>query len=309
MWIIILIIAAVLIAAILTGLFAAYHRVFYSPVKGAKETDLVDLGATDEQVDIIRNSMLALEKRECEYVTTRAYDGTRLAARYYHTDDDAPLCLCFHGYRGSSLRDFSIMTPFLIEQGYNVIAVDERACWRSGGHTVTFGIRERYDVLSWVNYANERFGSDKPIYIFGISLGGGTVLMASGLDLPENVRSISADCPYNSPKDIICYVSNRLGLSPKWTWPVLWLGALIYGHFNINKTTAAKEVVKTTKPILIIHGADDTFVPAYMSKEVYDANPAMIERHTFPHAEHGVSYSSDPERYKRIVTEFLAKHP
>lgn len=309
MWIMILIIAAVLIAAILAVLFWAYHKVFYSPVKGAKETDLADLGASREAIDTIRRSMLELAQRECEYVTTRAYDGTRLAARYYHIDDDAPLCLCFHGYRGSSLRDFSIMTPFLLGKGFNVIAVDERACWRSGGHTITFGIRERYDVRSWVEYANNRFGADKPIYIFGISLGGGTVLMASGLELPANVRAISADCPYNSPKDVICHVSQRVGMSPKWAWPVVWLSALVYGHFNVNKTTAAKEVVKTEKPILIIHGEDDTFVPAYMSKEVYDANPAMIERHTFPHAEHGVSYMSDPERYKAIVNDFIKRHP
>ena len=55
------------------------------------------------------------------------------------------------------------------------------------------------------------------------------------------------------------------------------------------------------------HGEDDVFVPCHMSKEIRQANPTMVERHTFPGADHGMSYLSDPNRYEAIVTEFAAR--
>lgn len=303
---VIVIAALVLIAAGIV--FWAYRKTFASPPRDSSETEMPLAIANKDYHDEIQQRAVELAAVPCEFFETRAYDGVKLSARYYHRADGAPLAICFHGYRGSAVRDFSMMGPFLMELGYNVILVDQRAHWRSGSHTITFGIKERRDVLSWVNFANERFGRGTPIYLFGISLGGGTVLMASGQPLPDNVRAICADCPFNCPKDIICHVSRKVGISPKWGWPIVWLAARTYGHFNINETTAADEVRRTKKPILIIHGEGDNFVPMYMSEQVRDANPETVEYHSFPKAGHGLSYMYDTPRYKRIVEEFLKKH-
>lgn len=307
MMLIAIIIIAVLLIALLIGLFAVYHKTFYSPHRDASETESPEMLAGHPFSETSRALTKRLCGLPCEFVTTRSYDGLTLSARYYKGKADKPLCICFHGYRGSAVRDFSGGGLFLIDKGYNVLLVDERAHWRSGGHTITYGIRERYDVLSWVNYAANRFGSDKPIYIFGISMGGGTVLMASGLDLPDSVRGIVADCPYNSPKEIIKHVCRKIHLNPTLCWPLIWLSALICGRFNVCKTTAADEVKKATKPIMIIHGEGDDFVPMYMSRQVVDANPSLIEMHTFPEAGHGLSYLYDTERYQQLVREFINK--
>ena len=303
-----IIIISVLIIASLIGLFAAYYKVFYCPHKDMSEYGAPLIISNKKYREDIQKNTRILAERPFEGVSTRAYDGISLAARYYYCSDTAPLCICFHGYRGSAVRDFSVMGRYLRDAGNNVILVDHRAHWKSGGHTITYGIRERRDVLSWINYANERFGSDKPIYLFGISMGAGTVLMASGLELPDNVKGICADCPFNSPKDIINHVSRKIGLNPSWTWPVTRLAALVYGRLNINETTAADEVKKATKPILIIHGEADDFVPMYMSEQVRDARPDLVEYHTFPGAGHGLSYYADPERYLRIVDGFMQAH-
>ena len=302
-----IIIIAILLITLLIGLFAVYHKTFYSPHKDASETESPEMLAGHPFGETSRALTERLCGLPCEFVTTRSYDRLTLSARYYQGKADKPLCICFHGYRGSAVRDFSGGGLFLIDEEYNVLLVDERAHWRSGGHTITYGIRERYDVLSWLNYANDRFGSDTPIYIFGISMGGGTVLMASGLDLPDNVKGIVADCPFNSPKDIIKHVCRKIRLNPTLCWPLIWLSALIWGRFNVCKTTAADEVKKATKPIMIIHGEGDDFVPMYMSRQVVDANPALIEMHTFPEAGHGLSYLYDTERYQQLVREFINK--
>lgn len=305
---IIAIILLSLILIFLLVLFAVYHRVFYYPYRNLSETE-PPTGIKSGYHDEILRRAVALSERECELISTRSYDGLTLSGRYYHHADGAPLSICFHGYHGSPVRDFCAMGPALMDAGHNVILIDQRAHWRSGGHTITYGIRESRDLLSWVKYANARFGPDTPIYLFGISMGGGTVLMASGLDLPDNVRAICADCPLNDPMDIILHVCKKIGFNPVWSKPLIILSALLYGHLNIRETSAAKEVKKSKTPILIIHGEADDFVPAYMSAQVRDANPDMVEYHTFPGADHGLSYFTDPDRYLSIVFDFLRRHP
>lgn len=301
------IVTAVILAAALAGLYSAYYKTFYSPHKGISETDSPDLIKRQPYRDISLERTGRLAAMPCETLTVRSYDGLKLSARYYPGQSGKPLFICFHGYRGSALRDHYGIGVYLIDEGYPVILVDERAHWRSGGHTITFGIRERRDVLSWVEEANRRFGSEVPVYLFGISMGGGAVIMASGQKLPGNVRGIIADCPFNAPKDIIRYVCRKINLNPDLCWPVIRLSGLIYGRFNVNQTSAAKEAAKSEKPILIIHGEDDDFVPADMSRQIKDANPDQVEWIGVPEANHGQSYLFAPERYQEAVEEFIQK--
>ena len=300
-----IIIAAAVIAAAFAALFAVYYKVFYAPHREAvaKLPPSLLRNPFKKESDRLVETIRALP---CEFVNTRSYDGLTLSARYYHKADDRPLCICFHGYRGSALRDFSGGAQFLMREGYNVLLVDERAHGLSGGHTITYGLRERYDVLSWVNWANGRFGDKKSVYLFGISMGGGTVLMASGLDLPANVERVTADCPLDSPIEIILHVAKKMGFAPSIARPLVIASARIFGRLDICETTAADEVKKSKTPILIIHGEADDFVPAYMSARVRDANPSMVEMRTFPEAGHGLSYLYDPARYERILRDFLA---
>ena len=307
--IVVIIVLAVLLAAALIGLFVPYYIVFFSPHRNADEIEIEPFLDDMDMFNGIKDQAKKLAKIPCSRVQTTSYDGLKLSGRYYHKSDDAPLCICFHGYRGSAVFDFSIMGQFLQDEGYNVLLVDQRAHFGSGGHTITYGIRERRDVLSWIEYANGRFGSDKPIYLFGISMGASTVVMASGLDLPANVRMICADCPYSSPKDVIFYVANRWYKCPRLLWVLIRISALVYGHLIIPRDVTAANAVKNTKiPILLIHGEADCFVPNEMSEEIRLANPDCVERYTFPDAVHGVSYCYDPERYIDILRGFIKRN-
>ncbi len=66
----------------------------------------------------------------------------------------------------------------MLREGHNVLMIEERAHLESEGHTITFGIKERYDALDWIRYALQRFGEDTRIILVGISMGAATVLMA-----------------------------------------------------------------------------------------------------------------------------------
>lgn len=138
-------------------------------------------------------------------------------------------------------------------------------------------------------------------------MGAATVLMASALDLPENVRGIVADCPYTNAKDIICSVAQGMVIPAAWLYPFARLSAKIFGHADLAQADALSAVRYARLPILLIHGEDDRFVPCDMSRAIAAANPEKIEFHTFPGAGHGLSCLADMPRYKALVKAFAAR--
>lgn len=241
-----------------------------------------------------------------EKIEIRARDGVRLAARYYHVADGAPLEIEFHGYRGSAVRDFSAGNALARSQGRNVLLVDQRAHGRSGGWTISLGVRERYDCLDWVAEAVRRFGTDVRILLTGVSMGAATVLMASGLDLPDNVVGIVADCPFSSPEAIVRKLCREYRLPEAVMLPLIRLGARLFGRFRLDGASSVEAVRRSRVPVLLIHGEDDRFVPCEMSREIA-ANAPDAELLIVPGAGHALSCMVDAPRYSRAVEEFVGR--
>ena len=300
----ILIGAGVLALMLAAAVCWAYGTAFYAP---KKRKDVYDL-PKGEQYERHREQMLSLirklEALPFEPVTITARDGTWLEGRYYHLRDGAPLQIELHGYRGAGSRDFCGGNALARSMGHNTLVVDQRAHGKSGGHTITFGIREREDCLLWAEYAAKRFGADTPIFLSGVSMGAATVLMAAELPLPGNVCGIVVDSPYSSPAAIIRKVCQDAGLPVRMAMVLVRLGARLLGGLSLTEADALRAVERTDIPILLIHGEDDRFVPCSMSREIYArcAGPAFLE--TFPDAGHGLSYMEEPRRYERIVRTF-----
>ena len=293
-------------AILLMGGYYTYRIAFYSPKKGRDKISTFASHKYDPYRKEINRLFCQLSGRPYEEVSIVSFDGLTLFGRYYHVKDGAPLDIGFHGYRSGALTDFAGGSELSFSMGHNLLLIDERAHGRSEGRTITFGIQERWDVESWARFAVERFGADVQIILYGVSMGAATVLMAAGLDLPENVKGIIADCPYSSPGDIIRKVARDMHMPDRLAWPFVKIGGRVYGGFDVDEMDAARAVKQATVPILIIHGESDSFVPCEMS-DIVAENPALITRYTFPGADHGFSYLVDTPRYKKIVTEFAEK--
>lgn len=265
-----------------------------------------DFPETDQYTPY-KEKMLALykevENAEYEEITIKSYDKLTLYGRFYKGKEGAPVDILFHGYRSSAYRDFCAGCKLSKERGHNIILVDQRAHGKSGGHILTFGIKERLDALKWANYAEKRFGKETPIYLIGVSMGAATVLSASDLDLPSSVRGIIADCPFSTPGAIIRKVCRDMKIPSFIAYPFIFIGAVIFGHF-FPIGGAKYSVKKTSLPILIIHGEADRFVPHSMSREIYEVAAGEKKLVSVPEAGHGVSYFVDSEGYKKALTEF-----
>ena len=302
-----LILLCVLLAIVLGGGYYAYRVAFWSAKKGREDLPVHKGKQYEPHLDEIARLLQTILDRPCEVVSTTAFDGLTLSARYYHAADGAPLDIAFHGYRSAGLTDFCGGAEISREMGHNLLLVDQRAHGKSQGRTITFGVKERWDVLSWVDFALERFGPDTKILLYGISMGASTVLMASELPLPENVKGIVADCPYSSPAKIIASVGRKMRIPAGLAASFSWVGAKVYGGFDLLEADPVRAVKKAKVPILLIHGESDGFVPCDMSAEIQRANPSQIYRCTFPGADHGISFLVDPDRYRKIVVEFCDK--
>ncbi len=297
-----------LLLLILLISYFSYRKAFYSSPKKRSKTHL--LPDTPQYAKVnpeIKRLIGEMEAVPFEEVSITTFDGLKLFARYYHLSDSAPIQIQFHGYRSTAVRDFSGGFSLARKMGRNLLVVDQRAGGKSEGTTICFGIKEKYDCLEWIKYALERFG-DVPIMLTGVSMGAATVLMASELDLPENVKCIVADCPYSSPEEIIALQCKEMGIPPKIGMPFVRLGARLFGNLKLSGEGAEKAVRNTKVPILLVHGEEDDFVPCYMSEKIYSANPKMITFETFPNAAHGVSFLVDTERYEKLYYSLFEKY-
>ena len=166
----ILIIVLMAIAAVLTVSYVAYRMAFYSDRREPRDIYKMSPGMTEKDFPKMKELIDRMLARDFEWVYITSDDGLRLAARYHHVADGASLQIHCHGYRGTAIRDFSGGNKLSHEIGHNALVIDQRACGRSEGHTITFGIKERLDCLEWIKFVINKFGNNVEIILTGISM-------------------------------------------------------------------------------------------------------------------------------------------
>lgn len=213
-----------------------------------------------------------------------------------------------HGYRENNLRMASYIRMFH-NLGYNVLAPDDRAAGKSAGKYITFGWLDRLDYQKWLTQVIQKNGTASEIGLFGVSMGGATVMMLSGEKLPPQVKAIVEDCGYSSINaELGEQLSAQFGLPKE---PILttasWLAQPFIG-FNFKDGDTTKQLAKNKLPTLFIHGSKDRFVPSEMVYENYRANKSPKEIWVVNGAAHGMSYYEDPRAYTNRVGDFMAQY-
>ena len=250
-----------------------------------------------------------MAKQNVKPLQVMSYDGKRLYARFVQRENAKGTIIFFHGYRSHYGVDFSGSMEFYHNQGFNTLYCDQRAHGLSQGRVICFGVKERFDVMSWVTYMSLMLGEDHPIFLSGLSMGASTVLMAADMEFPANVRGIIADCGFTSPGDQLRFlVKERYHLAPKLTVGFLGIFTRIFGGFGIDQWSTEQALAEARYPILLAHGEADSLVPSDMSRKAFEACSGKKRLELFPRAEHGISYLIDKARYQKALLEFLEEN-
>lgn len=255
-----------------------------------------------EAADITANN---LENGELREVKIESADGISLAGHWYECPGAKRIIVAMHGWRSSWSRDFGAISEFWHANGCSVLYAEQRGQNNSGGEYMGFGVLERHDCFEWIKWVNENTNSALPVYLSGVSMGAATVLMAAGLELPENVHGIMADCGFTSPHAIWKHVAEKnLHLS----YGIIGRVAddMCKRKINIGSrdysTTYA--LANTNVPVLFIHGSDDHFVPVEMTYENYKACASPKRLLIVPGADHAMSYYMEKDKYEQSMLDF-----
>ncbi|MBE6564833.1 MAG: alpha/beta hydrolase [Ruminococcaceae bacterium] len=296
--------AAILLFLLIAAIIAAYTTFHYA-VSRKKDTQKINPSSIYAPYkEAMMQSVEAFLAASPEDVYIKSFDGLTLHGYYLPSEGSKKTVLLFHGYTSSALKDFSLIFRFYREQGFNILTADHRAHGKSEGKYMGFGVLERRDVLSWVEYLNSR--AKQRIVLHGISMGASTVLMASGSPLPENVVGIVADCGFTSPYDILAHVGKQYFHLP--AFPLLPLADIVCKQkagYSFKEYSTLDAMKTNRLPVLFIHGEGDTFVPTSMSKAAYEACRAEKQLFLVPSAGHGLSYTVDPQKCEETLANFL----
>lgn len=233
-------------------------------------------------------------------------DGLKLHATYFPQADEKRVVICFHGYTSEGMKDFVALSDYYMKRGYSMLMLDARAHGKSEGTYIGFGCLDRKDALGWIGWVVKNCGEDVQILLHGISMGGATVLMTSGLDLPGQVKGIISDCGFTSPKEVFTHVLHSMYHLP--AFPVIPLADVMnrrLAGYGMDECNAAREVRKAKVPILLIHGDGDTFVPSSMCETIYENCASDKKKLIVSGAAHAESYYKDTAGYEKALDEFI----
>ena len=258
-----------------------------------------------ETTEIVKKAAGQLEICGCDVVEITAHDGISLIGHWCPCEEPKRTIVAMHGWRSSWSHDFGLIADFWRNNHCSVLYAEQRGQNNSGGDHMSLGLLERYDCLAWTNWINEKTGKSIPIYLAGVSMGATSVLMASELELPDNVFGIAADSAFTSLHAIWKHVSESNLHIP---YALHKTGADRMCKKRIQMDADAASTTEALKhcqiPVLFVHGTDDHFVPVEMTYENYKACTSEKRLLIVPGADHCMSYLVGKSTYERIAKEF-----
>lgn len=269
------------------ALYTGFDRVFSDPYGDGSERD---------------EAKAFLDSCRDVYITSE--DGLRLHAYLYDENKSGKYVITMHGYKDTALYN-GIFYRYMACHGYDVLVLDVRGHGESEGVWLSMGKWESMDLLSWIDFIRNMDESAK-IALHGISMGGATVMLASG-ENPEGVVAAVEDCGYSSVYEEFRFQLEKYHIPSSLILRFVdWWCSLRLG-FRFSEVVPSESVAKTDIPMLFIHGNADDFVPTWMVVPCYESHRGEKEIWIAEGASHARTMDKYPEEYNRLCYEFIER--
>ncbi|QUI23884.1 alpha/beta hydrolase [Vallitalea pronyensis] len=216
-----------------------------------------------------------------------------------------------HGVTCSKEYGHGYIALFL-KMGYNVIAMDSRYHGESGGHDISYGYYERYDLQKIMAYIKDTYGNDSHIGIHGVSMGAGIALMYAG-SIEDGADFYIVDCPYSDFYEEARYrvqydFKHVPSFARKFIVGIGDMAIRLRSGFSLKDVRPIDHVHKITSPILFINTKEDMYIPPEMSQELYDKKRDSKHMYWVEKGGHAMAYTEDPEMYQQEIERFITKY-
>ncbi|MBN6750025.1 alpha/beta hydrolase family protein [Micrococcus luteus] len=231
--------------------------------------------------------------------------------------DPSTWAIHIHGLgstRAGTLRGTQAAT----ELGYSSLLVTYRNTTegpRVGTGRSTLGHVETADVDEAIGYAVRR-GAER-IVLFGWSMGAAITLQLAARTRHDGlITALVLDSPVLDWAETIKANCSRSGLPASAgllavPWLTLGPPAIMVGlpePIPLRRFDWITRAAELATPTLILHGTNDSSAPIRLSKALRERRPELVTLETFD-ADHTLAWNSDPERWRAVVSGWLAAQP
>lgn len=271
-------------------------------------------------MDYLRRKNIAfIKNRRIENLEIKSRDGLVLFGQYIYSNssqnenEPTNIVILSHGYGGNGYKDMVIFTEFYSKMGYDVLLIDQRAHGKSEGTAITFGAHESDDIILWARTMVEKHAGNCKMLIHGWSMGAAGAYLAAAKGLPTQVKGIVYDCGYSVAEAQFMHFAKRtIPLPNTLIWYVLqfmkpWCKILC--DFNMKDSSPLFVSRSMRLPIFFVHGAEDSCVPMWMGRRLYEATDRTAYRDMLivPETEHTYCYIHAKDAYEDGILKLIEK--
>ena len=254
----------------------------------------------------------------------------RKAILVRHKQAEATVLIC-HGFMCDK-HDVSMLRSLFKRKKYNLMTFDFRAHGEDiDGQYCTFGRDEAFDVIAAAKFIkNHPQLKDKPVYVYGFSMGAVAAIEAQAKD-PSLFKAMILDCPFDSSKNLIKKGLDNLKVSlfgyefeipgrrflQKYAFHP-YIQSLVktvlktvakMDDYNIRThifpLNPVESVKKITVPCFFIHCKNDQKVTIQAVESVYNGAAGYKRLWLTNGRRHYDSFFYNPEKYTKQVRNFL----
>ena len=250
-------------------------------------------------------------------LTSSQKDAHTIPADYIYAegseDKNHDTVIMVHGLGGNRMSVLPVAQVFL-ENGWNVLAYDQRSSGENRAEGNTFGFLEKYDLLDCADMVRE-WAPDKRLGVWGTSFGGLTSVLAvcdSRLGLTEKTAFLVLDCPLSNMEDELRLVMDSEDMGGIPTDYLIWTGNLMnkaelgFFYSEADGRAVIRDRMKQEVPLLVFISGKDELAPYPMGADMFELYPG--ENKTlinFEDCEHVDGWKDHEAEYREAVENLL----
>ncbi len=289
------------------ALIEYFFKMFFGRISLEKLNDnMFDTPCYDKSKEKIIAAKRRIEELEHKEVSVTSEDGLKLVAQFYDFGKDKT-AIMMHGFHSLPLKNFSVIAESLIENGYNVLLPYERAHGKSEGEYISYGFKESDDVLKWIEYIDENTSAEK-ILVYGTSMGGTTVGIASEKIKSDKVKVLVIDCGFTTIEALLEYILETKHAPKKLLVPGLKRRAKKRIGMSFTDADAEKSLKSDKIPTLFIYGSQDNVVPKECIEKSFAACAAEKDLIIVEGSGHGVAIADGGDEALEKFYNFVNKY-